>query len=79
MVDGTPTSGAEPGGPRRAPGFGDFFWLGTACAISILGAGAIGYALDAALHTTPWLTFAGLTFGVVSAVLLVVNQVRKFL
>jgi F0F1-type ATP synthase assembly protein I len=57
---------------------GDFFWLGTGCALCIVGAGAIGYLLDAALHTTPWLTFAGLAFGIVSAVLLAVAQVRKF-
>ena len=70
-----------PGGgpPKRAPTFGDFFWIGTACAISVVGAGAIGYGLDTVLHTTPWLTFAGLAFGVVSAVLLVVAQLRKFL
>lgn len=79
---GNPPPGAgDPEGepPRRAPTFGDFFWLGTACAISVIGGGAIGYGLDAALHTTPWVTFAGLAFGVVSAVLLTVNQVRKFL
>jgi hypothetical protein len=81
MVDDSPGPAPAPGGgaPKRAPGFGDLFWLGTACAISILGAGGVGYALDAALHTTPWLTFAGLAFGVVSAVLLVVAQLRKFL
>lgn len=81
MVDDTPGPAPEPGGgpPKRAPTFGDLFWIGTACAISIVGAGAIGYGLDAVLHTTPWLTFAGLVFGVVSAVLLVVAQLRRFL
>jgi len=57
----------------------DFFWLGTAVVISVVGAGAIGYGLDDAFGTTPWLTFAGLAFGVLCAVLIVVNQVRKFL
>lgn len=79
-VDRTPTTGSGSGGDgRRAPSFGDLFWLGTACAISVVGAGAIGYGLDAAFHTTPWLTFAGLAFGIVCAVLMVVNQLRKFL
>ena len=31
------------------------------------------------LNTSPWLTFAGLAFGIVSAVLMVVAQMRKFL
>jgi F0F1-type ATP synthase assembly protein I len=44
-----------------------------------VGGGAIGYGLDAALGTAPWLTFVGLAFGIVSAVLLSVAQVRKFL
>lgn len=81
MVDDSPNSGSGPGAepPKRSPKLGDLFWLGTGCAIAVVGGGAIGYGLDAALHTTPWLTFAGLTFGVVSAVLLAVAQVRKFL
>jgi len=52
--------------------------MGTACAISVVGAGGAGYALDVWLHTTPWLTFVGLAFGIVSAVLLSVAQFRKF-
>ncbi|HEY3941907.1 MAG TPA: AtpZ/AtpI family protein [Acidimicrobiales bacterium] len=71
---------AEPAGsgPSRQPGLGDFFWMGTACAVSVVGAGALGYGLDSWLGTTPWLSFAGLAFGIVSAVLLVVAQLRKF-
>jgi len=69
----------DPGAPKRSPTLGDLFWVGTACAISVVGAGAIGYGLDAALGTTPWLTLAGLAFGIVSAVLLVYAQMRKFL
>jgi hypothetical protein len=80
MVDDSPDAGAGPGAePSKTPTFGDFFWLGTACAISVLGAGAIGYGLDALFHTLPWLTFAGLAFGIISAVLMAVAQVRKFL
>ena len=65
--------------PKRAPRLGDFFWLGTACAISVVGAGAIGYGLDSWLGLTPWLSFAGLAFGVLCAVLLTMVQVRKFM
>ena len=57
---------------------GDFFFMGTACALSIVGGGGAGYGLDTWLHTSPWLTFVGLAFGIVSAVLLCVAQVRKF-
>jgi F0F1-type ATP synthase assembly protein I len=81
MVDVSPNSGSGPEHepPKRSPNFGDLFWLGTGCATCVVGGGAIGYALDTVLHTTPWITFGGLAFGVVSAVLLAVAQVRKFL
>jgi hypothetical protein len=77
MADEPSTSGAGSGKP--SPTFGDLFWVGTACAISVVGAGAVGYGLDSAFGTLPWLTFVGLGFGIASAVLLAVNQLRKFL
>lgn len=72
-----PPDGGPPGG-KPAPTLGDLFWVGTACAIAILGGGGIGYALDSGFGTSPWLTIAGLAFGVLSAVLLAVNQFRKY-
>jgi hypothetical protein len=77
------TGGGQPGDgdavPQKAqPGFSDLFWVGTACAISIVGGGAIGYGVDDGLGTLPWFTIAGLVFGVVCAVLLAVNQFRKY-
>lgn len=74
-----PGTGPSPSPEGRTPGIGDFFWIGTAWVLSVVGAGAAGYGLDAWAGTTPWLTFVGLAFGIVSAVLLTVNQVRKFL
>lgn len=65
-------------GSARVPKMGDLFWVGTACAISVLAGLGLGYLLDQVLHTTPWLTFAGLAFGIVSAVLLTVRQLRRF-
>ena len=69
--------------PFRAPGpepsLGDLFWIGTACALSVILAGGLGYGLDQWLGTSPWLTFAGLAFGVTSAVLLGWSQFRRFL
>jgi len=68
--------------PRRRepeqPQLVDLFALGTACAICIVAAGAGGYLLDGVLHTSPWLTFAGLAFGVTSAVLLAVARLRRY-
>jgi hypothetical protein len=64
---------------KRAPTLGDLFWVGTACALAIILGGGIGYALDDAFHTSPWITIGGLVFGVVSAVLLAVNQFRRYL
>jgi F0F1-type ATP synthase assembly protein I len=58
---------------------GDVFWVGTACAISVIGAGGLGFALDNWLGTTPWCTLGGLAFGIVSAVLLAARQFRRFL
>lgn len=81
-VTGNPSSSSPADGagsePPRSPKFGDFFFVGTACAISVVGAGAIGYLLDSWLGTLPWLTFAGLAFGITSAVLLAYANFRKY-
>lgn len=63
---------------KRVPTFADLFWVGTACAIAVIAGGGIGYAIDDAAGTLPWFTIAGLVFGVVSAVLIAVNQFRKY-
>jgi hypothetical protein len=70
----------EPSGPatENVPTWGDFFFIGTACAISVVVAGGGGYLLDSWLGTTPWLTFAGLAFGITAAVLLAYANFRKF-
>jgi Putative F0F1-ATPase subunit Ca2+/Mg2+ transporter len=78
---GQVTDPEQPPAPQASskdPELWDLIWIGTACAIAIVGAGAGGYALDSWLGTTPWLTFAGLAFGIVSAVLLCVAELRKF-
>ena len=75
-----PLDGSDrPSGEKRSPSFGDLFWIGTGCAICIVVGGGGGYLLDQATHLQPWLTFAGLAFGIVSAVLLTVANLRKFL
>ena len=69
-------AGSSPG--KRTPRLGDLFWVGTACAIAIVAGGGIGYAIDDAAGTLPWFTLAGLAFGVLSAVLLAINEFRKY-
>jgi len=66
------------GGPAT-PSMGDLFWIGTACAISVVAGLGLGYLLDQAAHTTPWLTFAGLAFGILCAVLIAVRQLRRYI
>ena len=72
----------RPGPVRRRclrPGLADLFWVGTGLRhLGGGGRGRIGYGLDSWLGTTPWLSFAGLAFGIVSAVLLGWRHHRRF-
>ncbi len=61
------------------PGIFDFLTMGMAAALCLVLGGGAGYLLDAWIGTAPWLTFVGLAFGVVAAVLVTVSQVRKHL
>lgn len=84
MAGGNPAApgspqGGRPGSPPPGPNFLDFLVLGTACALCIIVAGGLGYLLDSWLHTAPWLTFGGLAFGIVSAVLLAIARLRPYL
>lgn len=76
--DGSPDGGPPPS-PPPSPNWLTLAALGTACALCIIVAGGFGYLLDSWLGTTPWLTFAGLLFGIVSAVLLAVARLRPYL
>ncbi len=75
-LSGASGEAAEPS--PRSPGLGDFFWVGTACALSVVIAGAGGYFLDVALGTAPWLAFAGLAFGIIAAVMIGYKELRKY-
>jgi hypothetical protein len=73
------TGGEGPQDPDgRTPTIGDLFWVGTACALSVVAGLGLGYLGDSLANTTPWLTFAGLAFGIVSAVLLAARQFRRY-
>ncbi len=83
MPGDPPETGSPEEGPPHSPASGprlfDLLVVGTACALCIIVAGGIGYLLDSWLHTLPWLTFAGLAFGIVSAVMLAVARLRPFM
>ncbi len=82
---GPPPPDAEPGSPHPpsarydGPGIFDFLSMGVAAALCLVLGGGAGYLLDAWIGTAPWLTFVGLAFGIVAAVLVTVSQARKHL
>jgi hypothetical protein len=78
---GSGGTGSPPLPPDRydGPGIFDFLSMGVAAALCLVIGGGVGYLLDAWIGTAPWLTFLGLAFGIVAAVLVTVSQVRKHL
>jgi len=78
---GTGRTGSPSFLPDRydGPGILDFLSMGVAAALCLVLGGGAGYLLDAWIGTAPWLTFVGLAFGIVAAVLVTVSQVRKHL
>lgn len=75
-----PSAAPEPdpdSGRDTAPGIIDFLSMGVASALCLVLGGGIGVGIDALAHSSPLWTFVGLGFGVVSAVLVTVAQVRK--
>jgi hypothetical protein len=75
-----PSAAPEPdpdSGPNTAPGIIDFLSMGVASALCLILGGGVGVGIDALTHSSPLWTFVGLGFGVVSAVLVTVAQVRK--
>ena len=85
MADTTPSPDPEEGPalPEHVsqvpPGAIEFLTLGIAWAVMVLAGGSIGYLIDGWLGTSPLFILVGLAFGVVSAVLLTVARVRKYL
>ncbi len=84
MADNSPISNSADGDPappgrNPTPSIIDFLTMGVASALCLVLGGGIGYGIDALAGTAPILTFVGLAFGVVAAVLVTVTQVRKYL
>ena len=71
--------GSTPPGRNPTPSIIDFLTMGVSSALCLVLGGGIGYGIDALAGTSPILTFVGLAFGVVAAVLVTVTLVRKYL
>ncbi len=65
--------------PSLAPGAVAFLTLGVAWAVALAVGWGIGYLIDRWAGTSPIFTLVGLGFGVVLAVLLTIDRVRKYL
>jgi F0F1-type ATP synthase assembly protein I len=84
MADNSPIANSsdgdsKPPGRNPAPSIIDFLTMGVASALCLVLGGGIGYGIDTLAGTSPILTFVGLAFGVVAAVLVTITQVRKYL
>ncbi|HEX4220313.1 MAG TPA: AtpZ/AtpI family protein [Acidimicrobiales bacterium] len=88
MADDSPTANSSsegdspPGGHsghNATPSIIDFLTMGVSTALCLVLGGGIGYGIDALAGTSPILTFVGLAFGVVAAVLVTITLVRKYL
>jgi hypothetical protein len=76
---GPAPGGPAPDGPNPTPSIIDFLSMGVASALCLVLGGGIGYGIDALAGTSPVLTFVGLAFGVVAAVLVTITLVRRYL
>ena len=64
---------------KPSPSFSTLIGMGVATALCIaVGVGG-GYWLDRTFHTGVLLTFVGLAFGVIAAVLVIYTNVKSFL
>ena len=81
MDEPTPAPESEPERPslRPDPGAVEFLTLGLTVAVALVGLGALGYAVDRWLGTSPWFTLLGVVLGIAAAVLITVSRVRRFL
>jgi hypothetical protein len=75
----SPDGHSTPSGPNPTPSIIDFLTMGVSSALCLVLGGGIGYGIDALAGTSPILTFVGLAFGVVAAVLVTITLVRKYL
>ncbi|HEV3280020.1 MAG TPA: AtpZ/AtpI family protein [Acidimicrobiales bacterium] len=65
--------------PLLGPGAVAFLTLGVAWAVALAAGGGIGYLIDRWAGTGPIFTLVGLLLGLVLAVLITIDRVRKYL
>jgi F0F1-type ATP synthase assembly protein I len=75
---GDEASSPEPP-PPLGPGAVAFLTLGVAWAVALAAGWGIGYLVDQWAGTGPAFTLVGLALGVVLAVLITIDRVRKYL
>ncbi|MHB1517977.1 MAG: AtpZ/AtpI family protein [Acidimicrobiales bacterium] len=66
----------EPGGFRPAVAL---LTLGLSAAVAVALVGALGYLVDRWVGTSPVFTVIGLALGVLTAVVMTITQVRRYL
>ncbi|HTW09795.1 MAG TPA: AtpZ/AtpI family protein [Acidimicrobiales bacterium] len=72
------SSNHVPPPPPRYPGAAAYAGLGVACALCLLGGGALGWLADQAAGTIPLFLLVGLCLGAALAVLVVRSEFRKY-
>jgi hypothetical protein len=65
--------------PPLGPGAVAFLTLGMAWAVALAAGGGLGYLIDQWAGTSPIFTLVGLALGLVLAVLMTIDRVRKYL
>jgi F0F1-type ATP synthase assembly protein I len=73
------SSSPPPAESPVSPGAIELLTLGLAGALSLVAGGGLGYLIDDWVGTSPVFTLLGLAFGIVVAVLMTINRVRRYL
>lgn len=64
---------------REAPGLSTLLGIGAVFALTLLAGIALGWWLDALLHTSPVLVLIGIALGIAGGIYYTIVQIRPFL
>ncbi|HEY8828410.1 MAG TPA: AtpZ/AtpI family protein, partial [Jatrophihabitantaceae bacterium] len=64
---------------REAPGLSTLLGIGTVSAMTLLASTALGWWLDALLHTFPILVLVGIALGIAGGICYTIVQIRPFM